>query len=188
MIFAQEASHEWFSHTLTAIGGVVGGIITAGLLFWGQFNKIWGQFNKLRAERDTQQQKLEADAQRDDYEMDKIRRTDAYQELLRTVEQLKKDRDTDREESRRSAEAMNLKLAELQSRELDCLRKSAKQDAEIYKQAEIIKYLEMRVKNLEASFAPPSPITPSQGAALAGAVKEVAKEAIAESKAETKGN
>lgn len=164
---------SWLTHTLSALGGALASCLPVGLWAWSVVNKIRGEAQRVKQELDTK-------AERDSYEMDKIRRSDAYQELSHAVEQLKKDFAAERDEWKRESAAMNQKIAELQARELDCLRKSSLQEAEIITQKKITEYLEARVRTLESSLLPSPP--PSSQVALAGAVRDMAKEAIAESK------
>lgn len=155
---------EWITHTLSAAGGAIASGLPLGL--WA-----WSKFTGIRAQQE-----------RDDYEMDKVRRSDAYRELSAALEDVKKTFAAKQEEWDRRSLAMNKKIDDLQSREMDCLRKSITQEAQIAKQEKIIEYLEARVKTLEASILPPVVAAVLPGAALAVAVKDVAKEAIAESK------
>lgn len=177
---------EWLGYVLTSLGG---GLTTGiPLFFWG-----WRQANALRAERqkiDTdakeRQSAINAKAERDEYELDKIRSSDAYQELIKVMAEIKASAADDRREAaeersacRREVESLRAEIKELQKREMDWVRKSAMQEAEIYKQLNMIEYLEKRLKALESVNSPQQPPSP-QNATITTAIKEIAKEAIAE--------
>jgi hypothetical protein len=113
---------DWITHTFSAIGGS----LATGLpiLFWA-----WKQKNSIQGQE-----------AKDAYEMNKLRSSDYGKELASIIAELRADRD------RQSARIMNI-----ESEHLDCERRSAKQDIEIYKQTEKITYLEERVKHLEGA-------------------------------------
>jgi len=150
---------DWITHTGSAVAGAL--TVLAPVLFWS-----WRQKNSI----ENQQAK-------DAYEMDKVRRSDAYQEQGRLIEEGRKDRDSLREELHRQAKRVD----ELQVSERECNKKTSMLEIDNYKQAKIIEFLETRVKTLEAAIAGPAAVS-GQGNVLAAAVKEVAKEAIAEGK------
>lgn len=149
---------EWLNILLAILGGAV----TTGvpLLLY-----VWRQANAIQRERE-----------REDYEMDKIRRSDFGREMTAIVAELKAD--AQRQDAKFEAQSKQIQL--LHEENIACNRKSAMQEAEIYKHKSMIEFLESRVKNLEASAVPPLSAVANHGATMAAAVKEVAKEAMKE--------
>lgn len=125
---------ELITHTATAIAGALVAILS-----------VWFYAKKQNAVIATQQAK-------DAYELDKIRRSDAYQELLRALEDGRRDRDT----IRKDIIAQDERIMVLQRQHDECLKRSVIQDVEIYKHKAVIDFLEARVKSLEAIISSPS--------------------------------
>ena len=170
---------DWFTHTMSAIGG---GVMTGvPLLLWA-----WRQSNAIRAEK----RGLDTKAELAEHELDKVRESDAYQSLKNAMDDMEVRYAKERVEAKQDSDslcqridAQAKKIEELQEREISCLKKTAMQDVEIYKLTAITQFQEQRIKVLETTIvSPPTQPAPAsqQGAIIAAATKEIAKEAIAE--------
>lgn len=106
---------------------------------------------RIRKEAQAAQSELESRKVREAYEMDKARSTDAYQELLKALEQIKITAAQEHAALYQRVEASERKIHELQEENLMCLKRSALQEVEISKQANVITFLEARIKSLESS-------------------------------------
>jgi chromosome segregation ATPase len=159
-------------HIVSAIGGAVVTGVPLGLWAW----------QKIQGIRATQTE-IDNKTARDEYEMDKIRRSDAYQELTKTVIDLRAQMKQEREEAdmevmhlNRKLDAQEAKIAALQGKELDCQTKVAKLEVEIYKQNSIINFLEARLN--PTSTVPGTALAETAAEAAAAAAAKIASERI----------
>jgi hypothetical protein len=126
MIFANT---EWLSHTLTAV------VTAAGTLV-----PVWLYYRRQSAV-------ISAQAAKDTYEMDKVRSSDAYQQLL----EARKDDIADRANIRLIIAAQDKRITELALLEEECRKRGVDQGLRIYELESIKTFLEGRVKALEAA-------------------------------------
>lgn len=122
---------DWLTYVLTGMGG--GATTGIPLILWA-----WSRTIKIRQDERSHEAEIDLKIRRDEYELDKIRKSDAYKEILAVVEVLKTE-----------AILRDKKIAAITDENVGCAKKSALQDAELYKQASIIQFLEARIKNLE---------------------------------------
>lgn len=167
---------EWLTHLGSLFGGAIGAGVPLYIWFASQMNRIRAEARKTDQEFDARQQDIDAKD-----------RGEAYMELKRALEDVKKLAAEEREECRRDIGALDKRVVELQQENLECAKKSAKQDIEIYRQAGIIQFLETRVKALETSVTSPQAPPSAPGQVIAAAVKDITKETVAEANAAASG-
>lgn len=124
---------EWVNYLLSAFGGSI--VTGVPIFLWA-----WSQTIKIQQDGRSHDAEIDLKIRRDEYELDKIRKSDAYKELLNMLEVLKSD-----------MILRDKKIDAMTDENIACAKKSALQDAELYKQASIIVFLEARVKQLETS-------------------------------------
>jgi hypothetical protein len=132
---------DWGAITGAGIGGVVSGIIGTLIWAWGKIGAERRASETARLEAERNQNEIDAKAERDDYEMDKVRRSDAYQELSKEVVRL--NAKIDAQDAK--IVAQDARIAASQAKELECQSKVARLEVESYKQTLIIAFLENRL-------------------------------------------
>lgn len=142
------ANIDWLPNVLTAIGTAAATLIT-----------IWAYFRKQNAA-------ISLQAEKDAYEMNKVRSSDAYQQLL----EARKDDIADRANIRLIIAAQDKRITELVVLEEEYQRRSIEQGLRIYELETIKTFLEARVKALEAIITSPEILTKQASAVAEGIV------------------
>lgn len=173
---------EWLTTTVTAALSLIVGIVGAVMFMWQKFATMRAELAHKELELTSRRHDFELKAEKEEFELEKVRKAETYRDLV----EANKRQATEIEDLAERLTAQEARISLLTAESLECHKKNAAQELELFRQSKlaevqagVIQVLEVRVKTLEAYHLP---AVATQGAALASAVKAVANEAIEESK------
>lgn len=118
---------NWLTHTLSAIGGALGTGLPLAVWVYKSITAARLDAKQKEQALKTQEKESETKAERDNYELERIKRDDVYKELRLIIDDLKQQ-----------LGVQDQRIKDMIQREYDCMKRSAE--------------LEARVKMLEAKL------------------------------------